>query len=764
MNTRACNRRYFFFIKVSGMYKSILIIIGLVLSPCHFFAQNIPHFRILSDLAPPLMLKENQALPNAWSGGLNAPIFSKLDLNQDGVEDLIAFEKTTQKLFCFLALPENKHYSYRYAPEFDFSFPSFVGWVLFRDYNQDGKKDIFAHTNFGIQVYKNISSAGELKWKKMADPLLTQGYRGEINLQVNIIDLPAILDLDGDGDLDIVTFDFASGSNLELHKNLSQEQQGNAEALVFKKITSCWGGIFEGATCGDFTFGVNCNRQHNGSGGGSQAADRIKHVGSSICLLDLNGDQALDALIGDVSCPHLYRMINTRNNQDAQFNEYAQDFPPSYPVNLPIFPAAVHEDVDFDGKKDLLVIPNVFSNQADAIDFQHSIWYYKNEGDQKQPDFQFQQSDFLQSGMLDLGEAAFPALADYDGDGDLDLWLGQKGSWVDSAYVARLYYFENIGDAKKASFILRDKDFLDLSKLQGKHLRPFLIDYNQDGQMDLAFTLRISRKTNFFISYRSSDKSGKFLFSPPQLLDIPLELGDFPHFVDLDGDTDLDLLIGRRGGNLSYFQNQGSTQNPDYQVIEKNFLEIPKNSSRRNLIPLTDDFNRDGKLDLLTGDASGELRFYSDIFSGEFSKEQVREDLIFSPRDQSFLRHSFGLSIFPTLADLNQDQAPEIILGSRGGGLFYLKNETFNPTLEIRPPVFKTLRIVSKPQQKEVLLECELPLEVEIYADPTSTLLKKELIFPNKTLRISLKNDRFTRFLFKFRDPDGKTLVRKIDL
>ncbi len=77
--------------------------------------------------------------------------------------------------------------------------------MLLADYNCDGKKDIFTNTTFGLKVYKNTTD-GQLTFELQEDPLLTEIGGSMVNLQVGSSDLPALSDIDGDGDLDILGF------------------------------------------------------------------------------------------------------------------------------------------------------------------------------------------------------------------------------------------------------------------------------------------------------------------------------------------------------------------------------------------------------------------------------------------------------------------------------------------------------------------------------------------------------------------------------
>src|SRR5262245_55822897 len=130
------------------------------------------------------------SLTNAWAGGLNAAQFNTIDLNADDVPDLVIFEKTTSKISTFIASGGE----YRYAPEYEQAFPSPLStFVVLKDYDCDGKKDLFTFGQIGIIVYKNVTPAGgTLAWKKrsftnwnthlQSDVLLTYGFSGWINL------------------------------------------------------------------------------------------------------------------------------------------------------------------------------------------------------------------------------------------------------------------------------------------------------------------------------------------------------------------------------------------------------------------------------------------------------------------------------------------------------------------------------------------------------------------------------------------------------
>jgi hypothetical protein len=170
-----------------------------------------------------IILKDsvNSILELALSGGINAGQFGKIDLDNDGMEELAIFDRYNNTIRVFA----KKQNQWQYLPHSPYLFPDDLdGFVLFRDYNRDGLYDIFTSTPFGIKVYQNISSPGvPVRWEIAQDFIRTKTVNGTTNLQVNITDIPGIADIDSDGDLDIFVYNFATGGFIRFHRNLSEE-------------------------------------------------------------------------------------------------------------------------------------------------------------------------------------------------------------------------------------------------------------------------------------------------------------------------------------------------------------------------------------------------------------------------------------------------------------------------------------------------------------------------------------------------------------
>jgi hypothetical protein len=80
-----------------------------------------------------------------WNGGFNAPQFSNIDLNRDGITDMISFDRQGDMLRTYIHLPA----SGRWQLNWDYAkiFPPLVDWVLILDYNHDGVEDLFTSSS-----------------------------------------------------------------------------------------------------------------------------------------------------------------------------------------------------------------------------------------------------------------------------------------------------------------------------------------------------------------------------------------------------------------------------------------------------------------------------------------------------------------------------------------------------------------------------------------------------------------------------------------
>ncbi|MFM7682833.1 MAG: FG-GAP-like repeat-containing protein, partial [Bacteroidota bacterium] len=182
--------------------KRILLVFGLVLSSkvfCQFqfnYSDSIPVF------------KNGNALKDPWAGGLNYAQVSDIDFDFDGDLDLLVFDRSADQIRLFENKQEGTAHYYKFKPDGNLLFPNDIRYRLTAiDYNQDGKNDLFTYGIGGIKVYKNIgnSSVG-LQWQIAKNLLYSDNWGTQLNLYVSSADIPAIVDVDLDGDVDVLTY------------------------------------------------------------------------------------------------------------------------------------------------------------------------------------------------------------------------------------------------------------------------------------------------------------------------------------------------------------------------------------------------------------------------------------------------------------------------------------------------------------------------------------------------------------------------------
>ena len=622
------------------------------------------------------IIQNGQTLTNAFAGGLNAPQFSTCKLDNDGIEDLVVFDRTANKLYTFLAQKDNSgKYFWQYSPQYENAFPKISNWILLRDYNRDGKKDIFTYTPSGIKVYQNISNTN-LAFKLVADPIFSTGYSGKLNLYLSSADIPAITDVDNDGDDDIVAFD-PSGNFAAFHKNFSIENYKNANILEFKRVGDCWGGFFK-EHYDDMVFNQPCgeNPQPLENPFPSKSSAKVLHSGNSLLLLDLNGDGLKDVLYGHVTQNRIASLINLGTASQAKFNSGNFNYPDIYPVNFPVFPAIYYEDLDFDGIKDLVTSPNGADNALQTVDYQNSAWFYKNKGKDDKPDFSFVQKNILQNTMVDLGENSAPVFVDIDGDGDQDLLVGNAGNRADAGYRASIYLFENKGNN---TFELINSDFLEISKYQQLFdIKPFITDMNADGIDDLGFISNSFTGINIRYFPNNAQKGKAFNLKLSEGVILPqiqyLANGDFPLFFDLNKDGLKDLLIGKGSGRLEYYKNTGTAKLPIYTLENEELGGITSDYTIGNISLITADLNGDGKEELITGNRNGYVTVYKNITEQNLKKFVADSTTIFDEFNGKNASIQMGGGLIMAVTDLNNDKIPDLMLGTNTGGLKWLKN------------------------------------------------------------------------------------------
>ena len=613
---------------------------------------------------------------NAWAGGIDYAQFSNIDLNFDGENDLFVFDRTCNKVLTFIHTGGSGSDDFEYAPEYEEIFPEMQSWALLVDYNCDGMPDIFTYTLGTAKVYMNTGNSTDgHAFEEEAPYLRTTTWSSEVFMYFASNDIPAIVDVDGDNDIDVLTFG-VGGLTIEYHKNMSMETYGVCDSLLFITENLCWGRFRESGATNEVTLWDTLVYPCDGSyptpeswhpGGLVEHTDR--HAGSTVLALDLDDDGVMDLILGDVSYNNLVMLMNSGSapNMNSGMDFQETNYPStSIPVDLEIMPAAFHVDVDADGNRDLLVGTNT---SVGAMNH-NSVWYYNNSGADLTPDFEYQQNDFLQSEMVETGSGSLPVLFDHNGDGLKDLIVSQHQRYNDvtGLYECRMYYFENTGTAAIPEFTFVDEDYQNFSLLgvgSGLSYYPAFGDLDNDGDEDMivgdyhGYCYYFENTGGFgspaffstFDTLRNS--AGEPIFHSTYA---------YPAIVDLDRDGDNDVVIGRRTGAIQYYENTGSASSMqlEFQTGTLGGVDVSEYwSIEGQAVPVFLDI--DDEYHLVLGSKSGYLHYYTDIddnLTGDFT-------LVDSTLDNLWI----GTWSAPTIFDLNGDDKFDMILGNQRGGI-----------------------------------------------------------------------------------------------
>ena len=474
---------------------------------------------------------------------------------------------------------------------------------------------------------------------------------------------PVFADLDGDGDLDLfiggkqTTFPDSTSAGIAYYRNddgnLTEQPSPFPEDL----------------------------------GTGSELADSAR---VSPAFIDLDSDGDLDAFAGLNDGTVLYY-----RNDDGSMTLVKGAENPFDGIRIGDEKNASPAFVDIDGDGDLDAVFGKYNG---------GFSYYTNDAgvftDQSAGD-----GDPFKD--INVSQSATPAFVDWDSDGDMDLFVGNK--------AGEIAYFENV-EGVFTAVDAQNNPFGGATFTY--NTAPAFADIDADGDQD-AF---IGQKDGDIIYMRNDD--GVLTRIERNTIGLP-GLGEFGDnlnhgFVDIDSDGDQDLFSGDFGGRLRHYLNTNgkydeASSNPlDSNLVSVDYLSAPAfadidadgdqdafvGSYLENILYLSNDggtfnvvtgesdpFNGidagqdeniafidldgDGDLDAFIGNKAGEVKYFvnTDGVFAEVADENPFESISFQVEGQP------NHPVKPAFGDIDGDGDLDAVFGLIDGKLRTFRNE-----------------------------------------------------------------------------------------
>ena len=501
--------------------------------------------------------------PFPFLGGFDVPRPQFVDIDADGDLDLFIQERGNALIhFENVGTPREARFAWRTD-----AYPGLdVGeWSRFADLDGDGDYDVLGEEMFSyVRYYRNEGTPRQARFVLAADSLRDPGGTPVFADRQNI---PAIADWDCDGKLDL--FIGRVDGTVTRYEEAGRDEN---DVPTFRFVI-------------DRFEEIEIVAQIGGS----------RHGANSMAFADMDGDGALDLFWGDFFEPGLLFIENRGTCTNPSLRAEPDPVRTTDSLATSGYNAPYLADIDADGDLDLFVgvIGGAFNPTRTAAD---NFLFFENDGTGL---FTERSTRFIPG--IDIGSESIPEVGDLDGDGDLDVLLANKVDPV-ALRAARLYWLENTGSATRPAFQLADT--LDLGEFY--HYAPALGDLDGDGTLDLL----LGTWNRGIFLYRSTGGSGAPRFE--QVVDtaiVKLTRGSnsVPALGDVDGDGDLDLFVGESSGELNFYLNTGTSTAPEFSLVSDNFEEIDVG---RRSSPELADIDGDGDLDLIIGSESGALTLF----------------------------------------------------------------------------------------------------------------------------------------------------------
>jgi hypothetical protein len=416
-------------------------------------------------------------------------------------------------------------------------------------------------------------------------------------------------------------------------------------------------------------------------------------------VVDWDGDGVKDLLVG----AHWNRILfyqNTGTDSDRKLVYRGPVLVDEQPLELPLRPLTrgredifkrdyypILETVDWDDDGDLDLLAGGYITGL--------IFFYENTGRSADQTPRLVLRGPIEADgdgkLLNVGHwCAAPCVADFDGDGDLDLMSGNYPMYLQPGEESLheddfLQYFENVGTRQQPRF--ESRPFPGEGPWPHSRLAtPRTVDFDNDGDLDLV----VSSSRNIYMFTNEGSKTEPKFMTHTKHLPSSWGLASISanQFRDWDGDGRLDLIraytvrLNSGAGNPFRWTKTVSVL-PRVQHIEH-----PSGIGDDWFWPRLDDFDQDGKIDVLFGDWHGHVWLHRNLSTADqqqfdlkgfrlnlTSGDPIKVGPIEQDPSKNFSALQGARTVF-TVADFDRDGARDLVIGDTFGKVRYFRNAT----------------------------------------------------------------------------------------
>ncbi|HPG67438.1 MAG TPA: VCBS repeat-containing protein [Candidatus Hydrogenedentes bacterium] len=336
------------------------------------------------------------------------------------------------------------------------------------------------------------------------------------------------------------------------------------------------------------------------------------------------------------------------------------------------------------------------------------VYFMKNTGTNDAPAYAEAVQVQAGNGPVDVYGCPSPNLADWDGDGDLDLMCGE--------FLDRITYFENTGSRTEpryaaGRFLTRNGEpiRMDLEMLQ-----VVALDWDADGDVDLIVGQEDGRVA--LMDNTGAIEDGVPVFDLPRFFKQEadaVKIGALctPFGIDWDGDGDEDLIAGDTAGYLNFVENLDNGDTPKWappvyleaagtiiriQAGPNGSIQGPCEAKWGYTVPNVADWNHDGLPDIVINSIWGEVLWYENSGTRTAPKLEAAKPIEVewpgdAPKPAWFWWTPKGKQLVtqwrttPVVVDWNEDGLNDLVMLDQEGYLAFFERRRVDGALHLMP-------------------------------------------------------------------------------